>query len=399
MNRQFAIAANESTLRFPKPLGATLFAVLCVLSSVLSTYAQDDEIDPIDESRERVSIVIPREDVSGGGIFYYVIFRNPTQEERDDENWVIERNVVSRGQMGYEGIARLILAPDTSYTMQAIYADSLMFGSSDFTTPRSGETFEIPAMGFFDLQDDDLDNDGLSGIREFIVGTNQLVADTDEDEVNDGAEVQQGTDPLNGIIASTGVIATAPMPGTAYDIVASNNIAVVAGRTEGVSIFNIESSRSPTRIAQIDTPGDAYLVSVFGRYVAVADSGSGLTVIDIADPPAAEIPYSLGFGQSATAVATYGTIAFVGCSNGLIASVDMVSGSEIYRYQGLSGRIWNLAVRGNYLYALRSGQLSIFLIEDGELEFIRTVSASGSVGAGQRPFEFSLLKISCTRPS
>ena len=388
MNQQHAIAPNESTLRFIKPVGTILFAIYCALSLSLPVFAQevpDDFVDPIDPTRQSVSIVIPREDVSGGGIFYYVVFRDPTPEDTGEDNWVIERNVVARGQMGYEGISRLILAPDTAYTMQALYADSLMFGSAHFTTPRAGETFEIPAMGFFDLLDDDDDDDGLSGVREFIVGTSHLVADTDEDDVNDGAEVQQGTDPLNGIIAATGVIATAPMPGTAFDIVASNNIAVVVGRTAGVSIFNIESSRSPTRIAQIDTPGDAYLVSVFGRYVAVADSAAGLTVIDILDPPAAEVLYSLNFGQNATAVTTYGSTAFVGCANGLIISVDMASGSEIFRYQGLSGRIWNLAIRGNYLYALRAGQLSIFLIEDGELEFIRSVTASGSVGAGQRP--------------
>jgi len=385
MKRKHPTSIPNAPSKAIKTVGIVMAMLGCLFPRATTIRAQDDAIDPIDEARERVSIVLAREDVSGGGIFYYVIFRDPTAEEASSEEWLLERNVTSRGQMGYEGISRVILSPETNYTIYALYADSLMFGSTRFTTPRAGERFTIPAMGFFDLQDTDSDGDGLSEIREFIVGTDENIFDTDGDEIGDGAEIQQGSDPLNGIIASTGVIATAPMPGNAFDIVASNNIAIVAGRDAGVSIFNVESSRSPTRIAQVDTPGDAYLVSTFGTYIAVADGAAGLTIIDISDPPEADILYTLNYGQSATAVTNFGTIAFVGFQNGLIASVDMVSGSEIFRYQRLAGRIWNLAVRGNYLYALRAGTLSVFLIEDGELEFIRNVTASGSVGAGQRP--------------
>lgn len=365
-------------------------SILLAALSLASPLPLQAQVDPLEERRERVQLVIAREDVSGGGTFHYVIFRQPTQDEASSEGWILERNVIARGQMGYEGISRVILAPQTEYFMYALYADSLMFGSTTFTTPRAGETFEIPKMGFFDLQDPDGDNDGLSDIREFIVGTFDDDPDSDDDQINDAAEIQQGTDPLNGALVQTGVIASAPVPGTAFDIIATNNIAVVAARESGVSIFNIEASRSPTRIGQIDTPGNAYQVSSFGTYVAVADSSSGLTIIDISDPPESFISHTVNLNQAIYAVTTYGTIAFAGGANGLIAAVDLVSGVEISRYQGLSGRIWSLAVKGDYLYALRTGTLSVFKIEDGGLEFIRNVTSSGSVGAGQRPLRIAV---------
>lgn len=346
--------------------------------------------DPIDEDYQRIRTVIAPSDVSGGGIFHYVIIRVPSPEEALEDGWDLEQNVVSRGTMNYEGISRVILAPETQYQMYALYADSLVLGASWFTTPRAGETFEIPATGFFEFDDTDTDEDGLHDLNEFIVGTYDNDPDSDDDLVNDAAEIQQGTDPLNGATVTTGVIATAPMPGTAYDVIASNNIAVVAARTAGISIFNIEASRSPTRIGQVDTPGDAHLVSTFGDYVAVADGSAGLTVVNISDPPEASVIHTVNLNQPIYAVTTYGTIAFAGGGSGVIAAVDMVSGAEISRYSGLSGRIWNLAIKGDYLYALRAGTLSVFEIENGALTFIRNVSASGGVGAGQRPIRITI---------
>ena len=345
----------------------------------------DREPDPHDERRVRVRTVIAPEDVSGGGRFFYVIFRQPSEEDIAEPEFELERFVVARGDMGFEGISRIILAPQTDYEMYALYAESLMFGATRFRTPRAGETFSIPRMGFFDLNDVDTDGDGLSDIREFVVGTDPLNPDTSGDGVPDGAAVRQGINPLaEGMVAATGIIGTSPVEGVAHHITAINNIAVIAARAGGVSVLNVDSSRAPTRIAQVDTPGDAFAVAAFGTRVAVADSAAGLTVIDISDPAGSEVAFSRSFGQPVYAVAVYGSIAIVGSNNGLLVTVDMISGAEIDRHRSLSGRIWDMAVKGETLYVLRAGTISVFRIEAGDLEFIRHVTAQGAAGAGQR---------------
>ena len=46
--------------------------------------------------------------------------------------------------------------------------------------------------------EDDRDGDGLSNVEEAYLGSNPDAADTDRDGWNDGDEVEQNTDPLNG---------------------------------------------------------------------------------------------------------------------------------------------------------------------------------------------------------
>jgi hypothetical protein len=364
-----------------------------------SLFGQDDPIvpgnDPLDPNKESSYIATPTEDVSGGGRFYWVIFREPEPGETEADGWDIDEAVVARGTMYFDGIESIILAPQTTYRMWAIYAENLSVGTQSFTTPRSGESFEIPRIGFYNFSDDeDEDGDLIGRIGEFIIGTNPLNADTDTDGVNDGAEVIQGLNPLDGLIAATGVIATAPTPGPAEDICASNNIVIVACGVSGVVIFNVESSDAPTRIGQVDTPGDAQAVACHGTLLAVADGSSGLTVIDISDPAAAAVKFTASMPASATSVATLGNFAFVGLSNGVVVAIDMLTGEELDRRSNTSGwgSVQDVGVIDSLLYVLQVGRLSVYEIIDGELEYIRNISAPGGVGAGQRRLRLFLGK-------
>lgn len=74
------------------------------------------------------------------------------------------------------------------------------FGLLDSDGDGMPDVYEVAnGLNPFDPTDaaQDPDNDGLTNLQEYQLGTNPRVADTDGDGVNDGQEVSQGTNPLN----------------------------------------------------------------------------------------------------------------------------------------------------------------------------------------------------------
>lgn len=212
---------------------------------------------------------------------------------------------------------------------------------------------EIPVLD----PSQDTDGDGLRDDTEFVIGTNPNIPDTDGDGIPDGAEVLQGTDPLDGLPASIGIIGATDTPGTAVDVCAINDLAVVANREAGVSVLNV-AGQNPIRIAEVDTPGMALRVACSGNLIAVADGAAGLAIIDITDPPAARILHQVNFGSPAQAVAAAGGLAYAGLANGEIVTVDLASGFVLSRRQ-LGASVQDLAFSGDHLLAVTSGALLV----------------------------------------
>ncbi|MGE3308462.1 MAG: Ig-like domain-containing protein [Limisphaerales bacterium] len=207
---------------------------------------------------------------------------------------------------------------------------------------------------------EDLDGDQLPDFVESVIGTSVREADTDRDGIPDGAEIDNGTNPLDGLAVATGIIASADTPGTAVDICAINNIAIVADSEAGISVFNVLAGLNPVRIAQVNTPGTALAVACSGNLIAVADAAEGLQIVDISDPPAARIVRQIGIttlgGGAAQAVASAADLAFVGTTQGSVSMVELASGLVLQRLE-LGGRVEDLAVEGTTLYAYANGKL------------------------------------------
>lgn len=374
------LSLARPTFRLPR----TIVIVLGLAGLWLQVQSEDFPFDPDKEVFRNATSL---QDVSGGGRFYWVIFKDPPPPDAVDETWILEDEVVARGIMYQDGIESIILSPKTRYFMWAVYGDNLRVGYTEFETPRSGERFSIPRIGFSDFIDDtDDDDDALGELAEFIIGTNWNNPDTDGDGVNDGAEVLQGLNPLDGLIAATGVVGSAPTPGSAEDICASNNIVAVACGLTGVAVFNVEASDAPTRIAQVDTPGFAGALDCYGTLLAVADGSAGLAVIDISDPAGARIKLTVPLPADAVCVSTLGNFSFVGLSNGMVVSVDMFTGELLEQKTNLTGfgKVQDVGVIEHYLYVLQVGRLSVYEILDGELEFVTGISSPGGIGAGSR---------------
>lgn len=167
--------------------------------------------------------------------------------------------------------------------------------------------------------------------------------------------------------------------GEALHIHAFNNLAIVAERDRGVTVFNIFNAMAPVIVAQVATPGDANAVHYSGRYVAVADGSAGLAIIDIEDPPAAtvihQIPQTV-LGGTAQAVVTSAGLAYVGLGNGKLAVVEMGTGTVLDRKQ-VMGSVQDLALSGDELYLLTDTRLHIYEAAFG-LQPLATLNVSGS---------------------
>lgn len=293
--------------------------------------------------------------------------------------------VIQRGLTGTAGSAhrQLLLSPLEAYRESILATDSLRVGSVTFETGASGSRFELPAILLDTPSGPDSDGDGLIDLAEDIIGTLPGKKDTDGDGIADGVEVQQGTDPLGGFEARTGIIAAAETPGNAVDIVAANDIAVIADSDRGVTLFNVFSGTNPVAIAQVDTAGSAHAVAIAGNLIAVADGREGLVVIDASDPPAARVVRRVSLGGTAQAVATAGRVAYVGLTTGRLAAVDLPTG-EILQSVTLPGAVQDVVVGGDVLYALTIGTLHTLPINGEVLRVFTQVDNPGAVGASGR---------------
>ena len=157
---------------------------------------------------------------------------------------------------------------------------------------------------------------------------------------------------------------------------------VVADSGSGVSVVDIQTIASPVIVAQVDTPGNAVAVAS-GDLIAVADGLAGLAVIDISDPPAAEIVHQVALGGAAQAVVAGGGVAYVGLTSGELAVVDLESGALIGQLS-FSQAVEDLALAGDRLYVLTAGELHAIFIED--LSVVGSAASPGSSSRRHRLF-------------
>lgn len=281
-----------------------------------------------------------------------------------------------RGKAGSTGVGhvRLILPPNRMVRNYIVRADTLEIGWGDFTTLDAGSSFTMPPVYLGRDTSPDRDGDGLSDLAEAVLGTDPAKADTDSDGIQDGAEVRSGGDPVSGLQVATGVIAGTDTPGNAYDVVALNDLAVVADGSAGITVFRIGSGRNPQRLIQVDTPGEARSVASTRRFAAVADGPAGLAVVNIEDPLVARLLHQVNLGGSAISVAVAGETALVGLNNRL-ALVDLPSGTVLARYP-VTGEVDDLSVNGDFVFAVVGNTLRSFRYEDGELTALDSLSLS-----------------------
>jgi hypothetical protein len=229
--------------------------------------------------------------------------------------------------------------------------------------------FAIFGMTFGDLADvapDDADGDGLPDLAEEVFGTELAHPDSDRDGILDGAEVEQGLDPLDGRPSALGVIGSVPLPGEAVDVAAFNDRVLVALREGGVGVVEVGSGRLGVLAAQLTVPGEALNVALNQDFGVAGGTFPGALVFDPRTP--VQTVRRLDFGARVTVTAAWveASQGWFALSNGELRLVDLATGTELDRTL-LTGAIHDLAAEAGVIVGVTAHELLTFRQEAGAI--------------------------------
>ena len=253
------------------------------------------------------------------------------------------------------------------------------------TTGKFGGSTTIPgnfvvyAMTFAPIEEvaaADSDNDGLPDAVETVYGTNPNNPDSDGDGLLDGAEVDQGLNPLDGRPMAIGIIGSVPTPGTALDIAAFNDRAVVALGSSGVAVMDVAIGRLGVLIARLDTPGDARVVGLSQQVGAAGGNFAGLLVFDPQSP--ISTAHRISADWQATAIAVEAGIGWVGTTASQLLVVDLVTGNVLDRVD-LPSPAFDIALDGGIASVVTSQDLLTFQFDDGDSQPLGQVALAADI--------------------
>lgn len=238
------------------------------------------------------------------------------------------------------------------------------FGGS---TPVIGD-FAIYGMTFAPVEEvatNDTDGDGLPDIAEFVLGTSVTNADSDQDGIVDGAEVDQGLNPLDGRPAAVGLVGSVPLAGEAIEVVTFNDRAAVALREGAVAVIDVSAGRLGVLIARLQTPGPVHAVGLSQEFGAAGGNFPGLAVFN---PREADMAIRVVLPElgPVTAIAVEGGVAWVCTAGSVLAMVDLASGTVIDRLD-IPGPGVAIALEGGAAVVALDQQLILFEFLGGAL--------------------------------
>ncbi|MGB4801126.1 MAG: Ig-like domain-containing protein, partial [Anaerolineae bacterium] len=103
---------------------------------------------------------------------------------------------------------------------------------------------------------------------------------------------------------------------------------------------------------------------------------------DFSDPPAAFISHQVNLGGSVHAVASAGSLAYAGLTNGNVVVVDMQSGTVLQTISAGAAAIEDLSTEKENLFVLLDSQLRAYSVAQGILTFQGQVATSGYFAEG-----------------
>ncbi|MFM7406107.1 MAG: Ig-like domain-containing protein, partial [Cuspidothrix sp.] len=272
-------------------------------------------------------------------------------------------NFQLRGKTNGRGQISSVLPRNTDYKISVYDITNNLIGTIIGKTALSGSATQIPKILYQSAVGlPDTDGEGLVDQAEKIIGTNANKKDTDNDGINDFAEIQQGLDPLGGQGFPTGIIASLPLLGEAKAVTVAGSItnsqtqtAYVATGSYGLAVVNASQFNNPTILGQLNLLGDATDVAVDTKLniAAVASNSGGLHLVNVADGMLPTLNKTINLDANQVEIAD--GIAYATVDN-VLHAIGLATGEEL---QNLtlpgSGTVTGLAREGTTLYSFVSG--------------------------------------------
>ncbi len=234
----------------------------------------------------------------------------------------------------------------------------------------------------------DFDNDNLVDIAELVIGTDANNPDTDNDGIKDGAEVEQGLDPLDDRGFPTGIISSLPLMGEAKEVVIQGSILQAEGQTayiatgsHGLAIVDSTQFNNPIVLGQLDLPGINVDVAVESRLqmAVLAGSTGGLHFVDVSDPMLPTLIKTISI--NANLVVVLEGVAYVAVGSQL-RSYDMATGDRLQTLILDGVDLTGLACEGLTLYSMDTNRI-LRAIDISGLEMIELGSVQMPDGGGR----------------
>jgi hypothetical protein len=129
-------------------------------------------------------------------------------------------------------------------------------------------------------------------------------------------------------IAGAQIVGSVDTPGWANAVVVDGGYAYIADSDSGLTVVDLSDPADPQVVATVDTPGTALGVDVVDAIAYVADYTGGLRLFDVSNPTAASPLGSTDTPGDARKVVVSGTTAFVADNAGGLTVVDVSSSSS-----------------------------------------------------------------------
>jgi len=144
--------------------------------------------------------------------------------------------------------------------------------------------------------------------------------------------------------------------GSVRGVYVVDNYAYVADSESGLKVVDISNLTAPVVVGSVDTDGIAYSVQVVGNYAYVADYDAGLTIINISDPEHPIISSTIATNDKAHGLDISGNYAYVANYDSGLTIIDISDPVHPSLAGSIStdGRAYGVTVEGNYAYVVNA---------------------------------------------